>query len=59
MKRKDVITIELQDEPENIFSRLIFTNENGDVYEDSVQYREKHKAYYLEQIKKDVAYYKC
>ena len=57
-KRDDIIGIELQDTPENIFNRLIFTDENDQVYEDSVEYREKHKAYYLKDIKKDITYYK-
>lgn len=58
LKRDDVIAIELQDEPENIFNRLIFTNETGEIYEDSVEYREKYKKYYLGEIKKDITYYK-
>lgn len=57
-KRDDVIGIELQDTPENIFNRLVFTDDNDQVYEDSAEYREKYKAYYLREIKKDITYYK-
>lgn len=57
-KRDDVIGIELQDTVENIFNRLIFTDDNDQVYEDSAEYREEHKAYYLKEIKKDITYYK-
>jgi len=57
-KRDDVIGIEMQDTPENIFNRLVFTDDNDQVYEDSAEYREKHKAYYLKDIKKDNTYYK-
>ena len=58
MLRKDIHAGSLQDEPENIFSRLIFTDENGQVYADSGEYREKHKKHYLREIKKDITYYK-
>ncbi len=54
LKRDDVLAIELQDEPANIFSRLIFTDDNGIVLEDSVKYREKHRKYFLNEIKKDI-----
>ncbi len=58
LKRDGVLAIELQDEPENIFNRLIFTDENGQVYADSGEYREKHKKHYLREVKKDITYYK-
>ena len=58
LKRDDVLAIELQDEAENVFNRLIFADENGEVYADSVEYREKHKKYYLSEIKKDITFYK-
>lgn len=28
------------------------------MYEDSAEYREEHKAYYLKEIKKDITFYK-
>ena len=58
MKKGMAIGIELQDTVENIFNRLIFTDENDQVYEDSAEYREEHKAYYLKEIKKDITFYK-
>ena len=58
IKKRIAIGFELQDSPENIFSRLIFTDENDQVYEDSAEYREEHKAYYLKEIKKDITFYK-
>lgn len=58
LKRKQTIGIELQDTPENIFERIIFTDENNQICEDSVEYREAHKSYYIREIKKDITYYK-
>ena len=58
MKKGMAIGIELQDTVENIFNRTIFTDENDQVYEDSAEYREEHKAYYLKEIKKDITFYK-
>lgn len=58
LKKGQALGIELRDMPENIFNRLIFTDEDDQVYEDSAEYREKHKAYYLREIKKDFTFYK-
>lgn len=55
--RDDVTAIELQDSPENIFSRLVFSDENDQVYKDD-EYRDAHAAYYLREIKKDITYYR-
>jgi len=52
----DVLTIELYDTPENIFSRLIFSDENDNVYEDD-QYKKDHREYYLEAIQEDLDWY--
>lgn len=52
----DVLTIELYDTPENIFSRLIFSDENDNVYEDD-QYKNDHREYYLEAIQEDLDWY--
>ena len=56
--RADVTAIELQDEPENIFNRLVFTDENDQICEDSKEYREAHRDYYLNDIYEDVKYYR-
>lgn len=57
LKRDDLLAIELQDTPENIFERLVFSDENDQVYKDN-EYRDAHRAYYLKEIKKDITYYK-
>lgn len=53
----DVVAVELQDSPEHIFSRLVFSDENDQVYKDD-EYRDAHASYYLREIKKDITYYK-
>lgn len=54
---KDVMAIELQDLPENIFQRLVFSDENDEICEDD-EYKNLHKEYYISEIKKDIACYK-
>lgn len=58
LKKGQAFGIELQDTAENIFNRLVFTDENDQVCEDSAEYREEHRAYYLREIKKDFTFYK-
>ena len=53
----DVISIELRDTPENIFNRLIFTDENDIPYKDD-EYTQKNKKHYMSEIKKDITFYK-
>lgn len=53
---KEIIAIELYDTPENIFSRLVFSDENDVIYTDD-QYKNKHKAYYLNEIQEDLNWY--
>lgn len=57
ISRKDVMAIELQDLPENIFQRLVFSNENDEIYKDE-EYKNLHKKYFISEIKKDIACYK-
>ena len=57
LKRDDVLAIELQDAPEHVFARLVFSDENDNVYRDD-EYRDAHAAYYLKEIKKDITFYK-
>lgn len=57
LQRNDVLAIELQDSPVNIFNRLVFSDENDRVYKDD-EYRDAHASYYLREIKKDITYYK-
>ena len=52
-----MLAVELQDAPEHIFSRLVFSDENDRVYKDD-EYRDAHASHYLREIKKDITYYK-
>ena len=58
VSRKDVLNVVLDDEDENIFERLVFTDDNDQILSDSVEYRNKHKAYYLREIHEDRLYFK-
>ena len=42
----DVLAIDLLDTPEHIFERLVFSNEEDEVYEDN-EYKNAHKNYYM------------
>lgn len=55
--RKDVLAIELVDDAENIFNRIIFTDENDIEYKDE-EYKNKHKKHYLRIIREDILWYK-
>jgi len=50
-----VIAIELQDSEEHIFKRLVFSDENDNIYKDDA-YKEKHKDYYMRDIHEDIVY---
>lgn len=50
-----VIAIELQDSKEHIFERLVFSDENDNLYWDD-EYKQKHKNYYLKDIHEDIVY---
>ncbi len=54
---ENVLAIELQDSPLNIFDRLVFSDENDVIYKDDA-YKNLHKKYYISDIKKDITYYK-
>ncbi|MBN2796396.1 MAG: hypothetical protein JXR88_13375 [Clostridia bacterium] len=53
----DIFSIELMDTAENIFDRLVFSDENDIVYKDD-EYKNKHRDYYLNEINKDLGWYK-
>ena len=57
ISRDDVLAIELQDTHENIFQRLVFSDENDEIYKDD-EYKNLHKKYYISEIKKDISCYK-
>lgn len=52
---EQVIAIELQDSEEHIFQRLVFSDENDNIYKDD-EYKEKHKDYYIQDIHEDIVY---
>ncbi len=53
---EDILSIELYDTPENIFSRLIFSDEDDKIYHDDV-YKNEHKEHYLNEIQADLDWY--
>lgn len=54
--KKDVLAIELIDTAENIFDRLVFSDENDVIYEDD-EYKNQHREYYMEDINSDLQWY--
>lgn len=52
----NVFSVELLDSPENIFERLVFSDENDVIYYDD-NYKNKHKNHYLNEIKEDIHWY--
>lgn len=53
---EDNLLIELYDTEENIFSRLVFRDENDVLYTDD-DYKNEHKEYYLREIRRDQEWY--
>lgn len=53
----EVIRVEIQDTAENIFDRLIFTDENDEPYHDD-EYKNARKSKYIKAIKEDIRYFK-
>lgn len=53
---KDIFAIELFDSAQNIFDRLVFSDENDNVYKDDA-YKNRHKKHYLNEIQKDLDWY--
>lgn len=54
--RDDVLAIELLDDAENIFERLVFSDEHDQIYKDD-ECKNAHKDYYLSEIKADIQWY--
>ena len=52
----DIFCIELVDSVENIFDRLVFSDENDVVYKDD-DYKNEHRDHYLSEIKADLEWY--
>lgn len=55
--RDDVLAIHLVDSPQNIFNRLVFTDDNDQLIEDSESYKLKHKRHYLKEIREDIEFF--
>lgn len=53
---KDGLNIQLIDSPQNIFDRLVFSDDNDNLYVDK-DYLESRKDYYLRDIKEDLFHY--
>ncbi len=51
-----IVLIELYDSAENIFSRLVFSDENDNIYVDD-EYKNKRRNYYLRDINSDLEWY--
>jgi shikimate kinase len=52
-----VIAFELQDSEENIFQRLVFSDEEDNLYTDD-DYKEQNREYYIKDIHEDIMYAK-
>ena len=57
LEQEGVVAVELQDTEEHIFERLVFSDENDNIYEDEA-YKEEHKDYYMKDIHEDIVYMK-
>ncbi len=53
----NVLSIELSDTVKNIFDRLVFTDDNDVIKDDSREYALTHKDFYMKDIFKDSIYY--
>ena len=56
LNKNNVLAIEIQDEPENVLKRLVYADENDNVFPIQMN-TEKEKQYYLNDIKADIKYY--
>lgn len=56
-ENKGIHCLELVDTPENIFKRLVFTDDNDQILHIPQSYLEKRKNYYIHEIKADQDYF--
>jgi len=56
IKRPDILAIELQDKPESILSRLVYSDDDDNIFPLEIN-TEKEREYYLCDIKEDIKYY--
>ena len=52
----NIIAIEITDSAKNIFDRLVFSDEDDNIYED-IEYKNLHKAHYMREIRADIAWF--
>ena len=57
LNQPNVVTIELKDEPENILKRLVYADEEDNIYPLIIETKAEMN-YYLNDIKADIRYYK-
>jgi len=55
----DTISIEITDNLESIYDRILFYDENDEVLLDSKEYRDKYKQHYINDIKTDMTASNC
>jgi len=56
LSESGILSIELIDIAENIFDRLVFSDENDTIYKDD-DYKNQHRDYYLSEIYEDLEWY--
>lgn len=58
LRSDDVISLAIEDSPENIYNRIVFSDNEDNVYKDD-EYRDAHRDYYLNlnEIKEDIRHY--
>ena len=56
LEDENVLAIELQDKPENILKRLVYADEDDNVFPLEIT-TEKERKYYLSDIKKDITFF--
>ena len=57
LEDENILAIELQDKPENILKRLVYADEDDNVFPLEIT-TEKERKYYLSDIKKDITFFK-
>ena len=50
----DTISVELIDNLESVYERIVFYDENDNLMLDSKKYRDEHKKYYIKELKNDM-----
>ena len=50
----DAISVEIIDNLESIYDRILFYDENDEVMLDSKEYRDEHREYYINEIRNDM-----